>query len=81
MEALSQDWHLLFSCSVVSVSATPGTAACQASLSFTSGLTLFFYFLINVDCTGSSLLSKDFSLVIVCGLLTAVASLVAEHRL
>ena len=62
------------------VSATTGTAACQASLSFTTGLTLFKK-KINFDCTGSSLLSKDFSLVIVCGLLTAVASLVAEHRL
>ena len=36
---------------------------------------------INFDCTGSSLLSKGFSLVTVCGLLTAVASLVVEHRL
>jgi len=39
------------------------------------------------DCTGSSLLhrlslimeSKGYSLVVVCGLLIAVASLVAEH--
>ena len=79
MEALNQDWHLLFSRSVVSVSATPGTAACQVSLSFTTGLTLLKK--INFDCTGSSLLSKDFSLVTVCRPLTAVASLVAEHRL
>ena len=63
------------------MSATSGTAACQASLSFTTGLTLLKKKKINFDCTESSLLSKDFSLVIVCGLLTAVASLVAEHRL
>ena len=33
------------------------------------------------DCTGSSLLSKGFSLVTVYGLLITVASLVSEHRL
>ena len=40
---MSQDWHLLFSHSAVSVSATPWTAACQASLSFTTGVTLMLH--------------------------------------
>ena len=39
------------------------------------------YYLYVYDCAGSSLLHVDFTLVAGRGLLIAVASLVAEHRL
>ena len=44
-------------------------------------LSLFKMFILFFDCTGSSSLFKGFSLVVVCGLLNVVTSLVAEHGL
>ena len=39
------------------------------------------FYLFIFGCAGSSLLLRDFSLVAMCGLLIAMASLVAEHGL